>query len=105
MHIARNELIRRDPELIRTVLRGAGGMHIISAQHLMSGAAFGAKLYGTTEDVMRSAIDRELPRFQLDGGWYMIGLQKSVDLQFELGGIKGPMNVWISSISASTNIS
>ena len=92
VHIARNELIRRDPELIRTVLRGCRRSAHYSAQHLDEWAAFGAKLYGTTEDVMRSAIDRELPRFQLDGGVDMIGLQKSVDLQFELGGIKGPMN-------------
>ena len=91
VHIARNELIERDPALVRAVLRGCRRSAHYSAQHLDEWAEFGAKLYGTTEAVMRAAIARELPHFQLDGRMDMDGLQKSVDLQAELGGIPRPM--------------
>ena len=91
VHIARNELIERDPELIRAVLRGCQRSAHYAAQHIDQWASFGAKLYGTTEEVMRSAIKRELPHFELDGQIDMKGLQQSVDLQFELGGIPRPM--------------
>jgi ABC-type nitrate/sulfonate/bicarbonate transport system substrate-binding protein len=87
VHIARDELIRRDPELIRTVLRGCRRSAHYAAEHVNEWATLGAKLYGTTDAVMRAAIDRELPHFQLDGQIDMKGLQQSVDLQFELGGI------------------
>jgi NitT/TauT family transport system substrate-binding protein len=91
VHIARNELIERDPELVRTVLRGCRRSAHYAAEHVDEWATFGAKLYGTTEAVMRAAIARELPHFQLDGQINIDGLQKSVDLQFELGGIPRPM--------------
>jgi NitT/TauT family transport system substrate-binding protein len=91
VHIARDELIAREPELIRAVLRGCRRSAHYAAAHISEWAAFGAKLYGTTEAVMRAAIDRELPRFHLDGQVDMAGLQKAVDLQHELGGIPRPM--------------
>lgn len=93
VHIARNEVIEREPELVRAVLRGCRRSAHYAAQHADEWAAFGAKLYGTTEAVMRAAIARELPHFQLDGQISMDGLQKSVDLQFELGGIPRAMKV------------
>lgn len=91
VHIARNELIARDPELVRSVLRGCQRSAHYAAEHINELAQIGAELYGTTEEVMRSAIDRELPHFHLDGRVDMEGLQKSVDLQFELGGIPKKM--------------
>jgi NitT/TauT family transport system substrate-binding protein len=91
VHIARDELIKRDPDLIRAVLRGCRRSAYYAAAHKDEWAAYGAKLYGTTESVMRAAIERELPRFALDGHVDMIGLQQAVDLQFELGGIQESM--------------
>jgi NitT/TauT family transport system substrate-binding protein len=87
VHIARNELIDRDPELIRRVLRGCRRSARYAATHLDEWAEFGARLYGTTPAVMRAAIDRELPHLELNGQIDMTGLQQSVDLQYELGGI------------------
>jgi NitT/TauT family transport system substrate-binding protein len=92
VHIARNDLIQSNPELIRAVLRGCRKSAHYAADHIDEWAAFGAKLYGTTEAVMRRAIDRELPHFELDGQIDMVGLQKSVDMQCELGGIPRPMS-------------
>jgi NitT/TauT family transport system substrate-binding protein len=87
VHIARDELIQRDPELIRSVLRCCRKSAHWAAAHLDEWATFGAKLYGTTEAVMRNAINRELPHLHLDGRLDMAGLQVAADMQFELGGI------------------
>lgn len=91
VQIARNELIERDPELIRRVLRGCRRSAHYAADHLEEWADLGAELYGTTGAVMAAAIERELPHFHFDGQIDMAGLQKSVDLQFELGGIPSAM--------------
>jgi len=91
VNIARNELIERDPELIRAVLRGCRASAHYAAAHKDQWAALGAKIYGTTEAVMRSAIERELPHFHLDNHIDMKGLQMSADLQYELGGIPRAM--------------
>jgi len=91
VQIARNELIARDPDLIRRVLGCCRRSAHYAADHIDEWANIGAGLYGTTQEVMRSAIDRELPHFHLDGQIDMGGLEKSVDLQFELGGIPNAM--------------
>ena len=92
VHIARIDLIESNPDLVVRVLRGCRRAAHYAADHIDEWVDIAAELYGTNENVMRSAIDRELPHFHLDGRIDMEGMQKSVDLQFELGGIPTEMN-------------
>lgn len=91
VRVARREIIERDPELLRALLRGCRSSAHYAAEHIDEWVTFAAKQYGTTESAARRAIDRELPHFQLDCRIDMPGLQRSVDLQYELGGIRQPM--------------
>lgn len=92
VHVARNELIDEDPGLISGVLQGCRRSAHYAANNISEWADMAVTLYGTNQAVMRSAIERELPHLHLDGHIDMEGLQTSVDLQLELGGISNAMN-------------
>lgn len=93
VRVARIDLIERDPELIRTVLRACQRSAHYAVDHVDEWVAFAARQYGTTEAAARRAVDRERPHFQLDCKIDMAGLQRSVELQYALGGIKQPMKM------------
>jgi len=88
VRVARNELIARDPELIRAVLRGAQRSAHYAVDHVDEWVAFAARQYRTTEAAARRAVERERPHFQLDCRIDMPGFERSVALQRELGGIR-----------------
>ena len=92
VHVARCELMEREPEVIEAVLRGCRKSAHYASKHIDEWAATAADLYGTTTDVMVSAIEREIPHFHLDGQIDIEGMHKSIELQFELGGISELMS-------------
>ena len=91
--MSRKELLEREPTVVESVLRGCQRSAHYAANNVDEWANTAAGLYGTSTDVMRSAIDRELPHFHLDGQIDVEGMQKSIELQFELGGIPEMMNL------------
>ena len=93
VRVARNELIERDPELIRTVLRGAQLSAHYAVSHVDEWVAFAARQYGTTKEAARRAVERERSHFQLDCQIDMAGFERSLELQRELGGIGEDMTV------------
>ena len=93
VHVARKELLEREPTVVESVLRGCQRSAHYAANNVDEWANTAAGLYGTSTDVMRAAIDRELPHFHLDGQIDVEGMQKSIELQFELGGIPEMMNL------------
>ncbi len=93
VRIARTDLIESDPELVATVLRGCRRSAHYAARHVDEWVAFAARRYGTTERAARRAVERELPHFQLDCQIDVPGLQRSIDMQLELGGIDRPLTV------------
>ena len=92
VRVARTDLIEQDPELVATVLRACRRSAHYAARHVDEWVTFAARQYGTSERAARRAVERELPHFQLDCHIDVPGLQKSVDMQYELGGIERPMS-------------
>ena len=91
VRVARVDLIESDPELVATVLRGCRRSAHFAAQHVDEWVAFAARQYGASERAAQRAVERELPHFELDCRIDVPGLQRSVDMQYELGGIARPM--------------
>ena len=90
VRVARTELIENDPELVSAVLRGCRRSAHYAAQNIDEWETFSARQFGISEQAARRAVERELPRLELDCGLDMAGLQTATDLQYTLGGIKSP---------------
>lgn len=90
VRVANLDLIEQDPDLIEAVLRGCR----LSAHHAKDNidafSAFVARYYETSLRTAQRAMHRELPLYQLDCELDMTGLQNSVDMLYELGGIDRP---------------
>ena len=91
VRVARTDLIETEPELVATVLRGCRRSAHYAARHVDEWVSFAARQYGTNERAARHAVERELPHYELDCQIDVAGLQRSVDMQYELGGIARPM--------------
>lgn len=91
VRVARDELIERDPDFVRTVLRACRQSAHYAATHTDEWVALAARQYGVSETAARKAVDRELPLFHLDCQIDMEGLQAAADLQYKLGGIAKPI--------------
>ncbi len=90
VRVAHKGFIAEEPELVATVLRGCQRAAHHAAQNMDEFAAFVAKLYGTTQAVARRAMVREFSHYQLDCQVDMPGLQCSLDMLHEFGGIQRP---------------
>jgi NitT/TauT family transport system substrate-binding protein len=91
VRVARDELIERDPDFVRAVLRGCRKSAHYAATHTDEWVELAARQYGASEAAARRAVERELPHFQLDCRLDMAGLQAAADLQYKLGGIEKPV--------------
>jgi NitT/TauT family transport system substrate-binding protein len=91
VRVANTDFIEREPDVVAAVLRGCQRAAHYAASHMDEFAAFVAKLYGTNEQAARRAVARELPLYQLDCQLDMPGLQASLDMLHEFGGIERPM--------------
>ena len=76
---------------MRAVLRGCRNAAHYAAAHTDEWVALAARQFGISETAARKAVERELPRFQLDCQIDMAGLQVAADLQYSLGGIEHPI--------------
>ena len=93
VRVAKPELIERDPDLVAAVLRGCQRSAHYAVVHTDEWAAFATRYFGADEAAIRRAIAREAPHYQLDCRIDAEGLQKSIDMQMELGGIDRPLTV------------
>ncbi len=90
VRVARDELIERDPDFVRAVLRGCQASAHYAAEHVDEWVESAARQYGASPAAARRAVERELPHFELDCQIDMPGLQSAADLQYALGGIANP---------------
>jgi NitT/TauT family transport system substrate-binding protein len=90
VRVAHTGFIAQEPDTVAAVLRGCRRAAHHAAGHLNDFAAFVAGLYGTTQAVARRAMARELSHYQLDCQVDMPGLQCSLDMLHEFGGIPRP---------------
>lgn len=91
VRVARDELIERDPDFVRAVLRGCRKSAHYAATHTDEWVKLAARQYGASKDAAQRAVERELPHFQLDCQIDMDGLQAASDLQYRLGAIELPV--------------
>ncbi|MGI9408795.1 MAG: ABC transporter substrate-binding protein [Hyphomicrobiaceae bacterium] len=91
VRVANTGFIERQPDVVCAVLRGCRRSAHLAAQNVDAFSKFVACLYGADEDAVRRAMERELPRYQLDCQIDLTGLAKSIDMLRDLGGIERTM--------------
>jgi NitT/TauT family transport system substrate-binding protein len=90
IRVAHKGFIAEEPELAAAVLRGCRRAAHYAADNRDEFAAFVARQYNTTPAVAGRAMARELAHYQLDCQIDMPGLQCSLDMLHEFGGIARP---------------
>lgn len=92
VRIANQEMIEREPELVRAVLRGCKRSAHYAAAHTDEWADFMMERFAMTRETAETVIARELPHMHLDGGVDMEGIDAVIDIQRELGAIDGALS-------------
>ena len=87
VRVANMVFMEREPETVKAVLRGCRTSAHHAARNIDMFCEFVARHYGASEDAVRRALQREVPRYQLDCAIDIPGLQNAIDMLFELGGI------------------
>ncbi len=88
VRVARTDLIEDKPELVGAMLRGCRRAAHYAAENTDKLVDLMIREQGAEEVSARRALERDLPRYELDGRLDMAGLQKAVEMQFDLGGIE-----------------
>jgi ABC-type nitrate/sulfonate/bicarbonate transport system substrate-binding protein len=91
VRVANCDFIEREPDVIRAVLRGCRRSAHHATKHTDEFCGFVANYYGTSTEAVQRAMQREMPRYQLDCVLDLPGLQNAIDMLVELGGIKQRM--------------
>ncbi len=89
--VANRDVIEREAELIRAVLRASRESYSYAVENPDEYAQFGAGYYGIDTAAMRRAIEREAAGLHTDCEIDMAGLDLAIDLQHRLGAFAAPM--------------
>jgi ABC-type nitrate/sulfonate/bicarbonate transport system substrate-binding protein len=89
--VANNDVIAREPELVRAVLRGCRRAYHHAADHPDELAHFGARYFGIDAPTMLRAIERERADLHYDCEVDMAGLEQAIALQQRLGAFTTPL--------------
>ncbi len=90
--VANADVIAREPDLVRAVLRGCVASYRHAAEHPEELADFGAAYFGISRETMAKSIRRESPDLHAEGEVDMAGLQQAIDLQQRLGAFQTPLD-------------
>ena len=83
--VANQDVIDREPELVRAVLRGCVNSYRHAAANPADLAAFGADYFGIASATMEKSIRREVDGLHNEGEIDMPGLRQAIALQQRLG--------------------
>jgi ABC-type nitrate/sulfonate/bicarbonate transport system substrate-binding protein len=83
--VANCDVIERDPELVRAVLRACRQSYHYAANNPDEFARFCAQLFGSSVPTMRHAMERERQDMHYDCEIDLAGLELAIDLQRRLG--------------------
>jgi NitT/TauT family transport system substrate-binding protein len=89
--VANNDVIAREPDLVRAVLRGCRASYHHAAENPGELARFGAAYYGIDPATMMRAIEREQPFLHCDCEVDLAGLDEAIALQQRLGAFSLPL--------------
>jgi len=87
VRVANTDFIEREPQVINAVLRACRKSAHHAAANRDAFCQFVAAYYDTNVQAVSRAMDREMPRYQLDCELDLPGLQNAIDMLHELGGI------------------
>jgi NitT/TauT family transport system substrate-binding protein len=88
--VANNEFLTAEPDLVAALLRAYRRASHYAVAHLDQLVACSVHYYGIPHDAARRAVERELPHLHLDAAIDVLGLQRAVELQRQLGGVTEP---------------
>jgi ABC-type nitrate/sulfonate/bicarbonate transport system substrate-binding protein len=91
--VANNDLLQREPDLVRGVISGSRRSYRYAAEHRAEWADFGARYFGIPCSTMMKSIDRELPDLHFDCEIDIEGLAAAVALQQRLGSVAPSLRV------------
>jgi ABC-type nitrate/sulfonate/bicarbonate transport system substrate-binding protein len=91
--VANNDLLQREPDLVRGVISGSRRSYRYAAEHRAEWADFGARYFGIPCSTMMKSIDRELPDLHFDCEIDIEGLAAAVALQQRLGSVPPSLRV------------
>lgn len=91
VRVANATFMRREPALVRAVLRAARRSAHHAASHTDEWRDFMVERYRIAPDAAERAIARELPHMHLDGALDMDGLGNMFAIQAHLGALGGPL--------------
>jgi ABC-type nitrate/sulfonate/bicarbonate transport system substrate-binding protein len=83
--VANCDVIERDPELVRAVLRACRQSYRYVAKNPGEFAEFSAHLFGSSVPAMQHAMQRERRDMHYDCEIDLLGLELAIDLQRRLG--------------------
>jgi len=83
--VANCDVVERDPELVRAVLRACRQSYHYVAENPDEFAEFSAHLFGSSVPAMRHAMARECEDMHYDCEIDLVGLELAIDLQRRLG--------------------
>ena len=87
VHVANEEFLEHQPELVRAVMRTARRAARYLLDHRDEWIEFTARHYQTASDVAARSIERDLPFLHFDGQLDVCGLKNAIALQYKLGAI------------------
>jgi NitT/TauT family transport system substrate-binding protein len=91
VRVANGDFMRREPDVVRAVLRAARRSAHYAAQHTDAWRDFMVEQYAVPAEAASHAIARELPHMHLDGEIDMAGLDNMFAIQHRLGALDGPL--------------
>jgi len=94
--VANNELLLREPDLIRSFLAACRRSYRYAAHHREEWADFGARYFHIPRATMMKSIERELPDLHFDCEIDREGLAAALALQQKLGNV--PLSLRLSDI-------
>ena len=89
--VANCDVIEREPELVRAVLRACRRSYHYAAENSIEFARFGAKTFNIDVPTMLRAIERERNDMHYDCDVDLPGLDLAIDLQRRLGAFATPL--------------
>jgi ABC-type nitrate/sulfonate/bicarbonate transport system substrate-binding protein len=91
--VANDDLLLREPDLIRGVLSACRRSYRYAAKHREEWADFGARYFHIPRGTMTRSIERELPDLHFDCEVDMEGLAAAIALQQRLGSVPASLRL------------
>jgi NitT/TauT family transport system substrate-binding protein len=91
--VANNDVLKRNPDMVASVLRGCARSYRYAADNRDEWADFGARYFGIARQTMTKSIEREFDDLHFDCAIDLEGLEAATALQRTLGAVTTPLSI------------